>query len=122
MGALNMVNLEIAKYLLYNMSNLAVAGGLRLMPLHVIYRIAVPSPITPVEPLPPLPDIPRGSLVIVEGRAPIWRYGMALHKLHSSPAAAIAFYDPRLGAVIVASHNPSFTLGQVIDVTIPEVE
>ena len=45
----------------------------------VIYSIAISSPITPTEPLPPLPSIPRGSLVIVEGRAPIWRYGMALH-------------------------------------------
>lgn len=85
----------------------------------VVYSIAISSPITPTEPLPPLPEIPRCSLVIVEGRAPIWRYGMALHLLHGSPAAAIAFYDPRLGAVVVASHNPSFTIGQVIDVTIP---
>jgi CRISPR-associated protein Csx3 len=45
---------------------------------------------------------------------------MALHKLHNSPPLAIAFYDLRLGAVVVASHNPSFTLGQVIDVTIPK--
>lgn len=87
---------------------------------YVTYSIAVLSPITPAEPLPPLPEIPRGSLVIVEGRAPVWRYGMALHLLHGSPAAAIAFYDPRLGAVIVASHNPSFTIGQVVDVTIPK--
>ena len=87
---------------------------------HVVYSIGVDHPITPNEPLPPLPDIPRGSLVIVEGRAPVWRYGMALHLLHGSPAAVIAFYDPRLGAVIVASHNPSFTIGQVVDVTIPE--
>jgi len=43
------------------------------------YSIAALSPITPSEPLPHLPDIPRGSLVVVEGRAPIWRYGMALH-------------------------------------------
>ena len=85
----------------------------------VIYSIAVSSPITPAEPLPPLPDIPRGSLVIVEGRAPIWRYGMALHALHGSPAAAIAFYDPRLGAVVVASHSPQWTVGQVVDVTLP---
>ncbi len=28
-----------------------------------------------------------------------WRYGVALHLLHASPAAAIAFRDPRLGAV-----------------------
>jgi CRISPR-associated protein Csx3 len=89
------------------------------MTTSVIYSIAVSSPITPTEPLPPLPAIPRGSLVIVEGRAPIWRYGMALHELHASPAAAIAFYDPRLGAVIVASHNPQWTMGQVVDVKLP---
>jgi CRISPR-associated protein Csx3 len=76
----------------------------------------VPSSITPSEPLPPLPAIPRGSLVIVEGRAPIWRYGMALHLLHGSPAAAIAFYDPRLGAVVVASHSSSWKVGDVIDI------
>jgi len=44
---------------------------------------------------------------------------MALHRLHASPAAAIAFYDPRLRAVIVASHNPQWTMGQVVDVTLP---
>jgi CRISPR-associated protein Csx3 len=85
----------------------------------VIYSIAALSPITPAEPLPPLPAIPRGSLVIVEGRAPIWRYGMALHLLHGSPAAAIAFYDPRLGAVVVATHSKDWTVGQVVDVTLP---
>ena len=85
----------------------------------VIYSIAISSPITPTEPLPPLPAIPRGSLVIVEGRAPIWRYGMALHLLHASPAAAIAFYDPRLGAVVVATHSQNWQVGQVVDVTLP---
>lgn len=85
----------------------------------VIYSIAVSSPITPAEPLPPLPDIPRGSLVIVEGRAPIWRYGMALHLLHGSPAAAVAFYDPRLGAVVVASHSREWLVGQVVNVKLP---
>jgi CRISPR-associated protein Csx3 len=44
---------------------------------------------------------------------------MALHQLHASPAAAIAFYDPRLGAVIVATHSPQWSLGQVVDVTLP---
>ena len=88
------------------------------MTSQAIYSIAVSSPITPSEPLPPLPDIPRGSLVIVEGRAPIWRYGMALHRLHASPAAAIAFYDPRLGAVVVATHSQQWQVGQVVDVTL----
>ncbi|NMC10447.1 MAG: CRISPR-associated protein Csx3 [Methanothrix sp.] len=88
----------------------------------VIYSIGVPSPIFPAEPLPPLPDIPRGSLVIVEGRAPIWRYGMALHLLHGSPAAAVAFYDPKLGAVVVATHSKEWQVGQVVDMTLPASE
>lgn len=82
----------------------------------VFYSIGVDEPITPNKPLPPLPDIPRGALVVIEGRAPIWRYGLAFHKLHGSPAGAIAVYDPRLGAVIVASHRPEYREGQVLDV------
>lgn len=85
----------------------------------VFYSIGVDRPITPEEPLPPLPEIPRGAVVVVEGRAPIWRYAMALHRLHGSPAAAVAVYDPRLGAVVVASHHPGFREGQVLDVTPP---
>jgi len=57
------------------------------------YDIGVEGAITPQEPLPPLPKVPRGAVVVVEGRAPIWRYGMALHRLHGSPAAAVAFFD-----------------------------
>ena len=85
----------------------------------VFYSIGVDRPITPEEPLPPLPEIPRGAVVVIEGRAPIWRYAMALHRLHGSPAAAVAVYDPRLGAVVVASHHPGFREGQVLDVTPP---
>ena len=83
---------------------------------HVVYSIVVTEPITPSSPLPELPKIARGSVVIVEGRAPIWRYGMALHLLHGSPAAAVAFYDPKLGAVVVASHSPEFHEGQTLDI------
>ena len=47
---------------------------------------------------------------------------MALHLLHGSPAAAIAFYDPRLGAVVVASHCREWDVGQVVDVTLKQPE
>src|SRR4051812_12530596 len=87
----------------------------------VFYSIGVDRPITPAESLPPLPDIPRGALVVIEGRAPIWRYGLAFHRLHGSPAAAVAVYDPRLGAVVVASHTPAFAEAQVVDVTPPDL-
>lgn len=86
----------------------------------VFYSIAVEQPVSPDEPLPPLPDIPRGALVVIEGRAPIWRYGMAFHRLHGSPAGAVAVYDPRLGAVVVASHFPNWTEGQIIDIPPPK--
>jgi CRISPR-associated protein Csx3 len=85
----------------------------------VFYHIGVDHPITPNEPLPKLPEIPRGAVVIIEGRSPIWRYGMAIHRLHGSPASAIAVYDPRLGAVIVASHLPNLHEGDILDVTLP---
>jgi CRISPR-associated protein Csx3 len=70
----------------------------------IFYSIGTDKPITPAEPLPELPEIPRDSLVVIEGRAPIWRYGLAFHKLHGSAASAVAVYDTRLGAVVVASH------------------
>jgi len=43
----------------------------------------------------------------------------ALHLLHGSPAAAIAFYDPRLGVVVVATHSKEWQVGEVVDVTLP---
>lgn len=85
----------------------------------VFYSIGVDQPIAPSEAMPPLPDIPRGALVVIEGRAPIWRYGVAFHRLHGSPAGATAVFDPRLGAVVIASHHPNWREGQVIDVDVP---
>jgi CRISPR-associated protein Csx3 len=92
------------------------------MPDVVFYSIGVDRPITPDEPLPPLPEIPRGALVVIEGRAPIWRYGLVFHLLHGSPAGAVAVYDPRLGAVVVASHTPHYAARQLVEVTPPEAE
>lgn len=83
------------------------------------YDIGVDGPITPTHPLPPPPRVPRGALVIITGRAPIWRYAMACHEFHGSPAAAVATYDPRLGAVIVFTHHPTFAMGDVLDVEAP---
>lgn len=88
-------------------------------PATVFYRIGVDGPITPEEPLPPVPPIPRGALVVIEGHAPIWRYGQAFHRLHGSPAGAVAVYDPRPGAVVVASHIIECHEGQVIEVSLP---
>lgn len=81
----------------------------------VVYHIGVEAPITPAEPLPELPAIPRGSLVVLEGKAPVWRYVKAFHTLHGL-TSAVGVYDPRLGVVIVASHSPDYAEGDVLDI------
>lgn len=86
----------------------------------VFYSVGVATPIRPDEPLPPLPNIPKGALVIVTGRAPIWRYAMAFHQLHGSSAGAIAVYDPKLGTIVVATHVPEYVEGQVLDIDPPD--
>ena len=78
------------------------------------WDIGVSGPISPDEPLPPLPVIPTGGTVVVTGRAPIWRYCMACHLLHGSAAAVIATNDPKLGRVVVVSHKPGITAGQLL--------
>ena len=88
-------------------------------PCIVFWNIGVEGPITPADPLPEMPDIPRGAVLVVGGRGPIWRYGMAFHAVHGSPAAAVAVFDPRLGAVVVASHDPKYREGEVLNVEWP---
>lgn len=78
----------------------------KAVPAPVIYSIAVSSPITPAEPPPPLGCCPispasRWS----SSRAALRWSGIALRLLHASPAAAVAFYRPKLGAVMVSSHS-----------------
>ena len=84
------------------------------------YRIGTPDPVEPSDPLPPLPRIARGAIVVVEGRAPIWRYAMAFHALHGSAASAVCTYDPRLGAVVTASHVKDIKEGTIFDLSPPE--
>jgi len=55
-----------------------------------------------------------GQGLIISGRAPIWLYCYVLHHyLHLFQYVAI--YDPKQGgAVVIASHHPSYQVGQII--------
>jgi len=80
-----------------------------------IVNIELPGPIEPSilkTITPPKVDTRKG--VIISGRAPIWLYLWLAHKLHAT--RWIATYDPRLGAVIVASHVLGVEDGTVIDI------
>lgn len=57
-------------------------------------------------------QLPGPELVFVNGRGPVWGYAMLVHGAHPTPA--VATFDPRLGYVVVATHNSGFLLGQIL--------
>jgi CRISPR-associated protein Csx3 len=56
------------------------------------------------------------SPILINGRGPIWGYGMLFHLAHATPA--IAVYDPRLGYVVVQSHDPRFQVGETLTIDV----
>lgn len=54
--------------------------------------------------------------VILSGRAPIWLYAYLVHELH--PTAWVACYDPRLGAVVVATRSRQTKIGRVLPISL----
>lgn len=77
-------------------------------------RIIEPTALAAIE-LPPGIDTTQG--VVITGRAPIWLYATLVHELH--PTAWVACHDPRLGAVVVATHSTQVDMGQVIQLEPP---
>lgn len=72
-------------------------------------RIIYPQELSDLE-LPNGIDTTQG--IVITGRAPIWLYGYLIHELH--PTAWVACNDPRLGAIVVATHSRTVKIGQVI--------
>jgi CRISPR-associated protein Csx3 len=58
------------------------------------------------------PQLSGAFVVLVNGRGPVWGYGMIFHEAH--PSLAIATYDPRLGYVVTQTHDARYQVGQVI--------
>jgi CRISPR-associated protein Csx3 len=58
------------------------------------------------------PQLPGDTPVVFDGRGPVWGFGMLLHATHPTPWTATA--DPRLGAVVVATHSTDRKVGDVI--------
>jgi len=80
-----------------------------------------PEDLRNINPPDPVKNGFSSKVVILSGRGPIWFYGFLIHFYH--PTKAIGIFDPRLdGAVIVATHNPSLKVGDVIKRETWEVE
>ena len=96
---------------------------------HLQVRITTPNGIIEPQNLSEL-ELPKDMIwsqgVVIEGKAPIWLYGYLVHECH--PAAWVACFDPRLGeaspnsggAVVVATHSPKVSVGQVLIVNLPD--
>jgi CRISPR-associated protein Csx3 len=81
----------------------------------VYYDISSLEFATPYEPIPEMPKIHGGCIVVVEGRAPIWRYGCILTMLqHEMHCSAIAFRESGIGAIVILSHSPVFRQGDIL--------
>ena len=57
-------------------------------------------------------ELPSDKLTLLNGRGPVWGYAMLLHACHPTPACAT--FDPRLGYVVVASHNEAYVVGSAM--------
>jgi CRISPR-associated protein Csx3 len=55
--------------------------------------------------------------IVIEGKGPIWLYAYLVHECH--PAAWVGCYDPRLGAVVVATHTHEVAVSQVLKLELP---
>ncbi|MCY7272940.1 MAG: CRISPR-associated ring nuclease Crn3/Csx3 [Phormidesmis sp. CAN_BIN44] len=84
----------------------------RLVKFEIPGGVATPTQFT--EAVNEIADQLKGKLpILVNGRGSVWGYGMLFHVAHPTPA--IAAYDPRLGYVVVQTHDEQFSLGQIID-------
>jgi len=76
-------------------------------------RDLTPEDLKNVSPPDPVKGKFADRIVVISGRGPVWLYAYLVHFYH--PTKAIATFDPRLdGAVVVASHNPELSVGDVI--------
>lgn len=48
--------------------------------------------------------------VFLSGRGPVWGHALLVHAAHATPAVGV--YDPRLGYVIIQSHDERFQTGK----------
>ncbi len=59
------------------------------------------------------PKIDARKGVIISGRGPIWLHSALAHHYH--PTRWVAHFDPRVGTVVVQSHDTKLKIGDVIE-------
>lgn len=87
-------------------------GGLKIIVFEIPQGVTTPEEFSTAidENAALLTGGPKG--VVIDGRGPVWAYGMLLHEAH--PSTFVATRDPRLGAVVVETHTPDVKRGQIL--------
>lgn len=86
-------------------------AGFRLVKFEIPEGVTTPEELAAA--MTELPALAGELPILINGRGPVWCYGMLIHSAHPTPA--VGCYDPRLGGyVIVASHDARYTVGDVI--------
>lgn len=82
----------------------------------ITWNIGTEVPITPTDEMPPFPEVTFCDLFVITGRAPIWRYGVAIAEAIEKldMRVAIATFDPRIGNVVVRG-GIDYKKGHVIE-------
>ena len=84
---------------------------------HTLVHFELDGAITPDvlrELVPPKVNPAKG--VVLSGRGPVWLYCFLTHVYH--PTRFVATYDPRIGGVVVESHDPDYKIGDVVKVNV----
>lgn len=86
------------------------ANGIRVVGFEIPGGVTTPSEFS--EAVAELGELGGNTPIIFDGRGPVWGYGMLIHSAHPTPWIAVR--DPRLGAVVIATHSPDQQVGNVI--------
>lgn len=103
---LGLTELLVTQGLKYQILSIELVTGDRLIDPQDLYGLELP------------PGINTTGGVVISGRAPMWLYAYLTHELH--PTAWVACYDPRIGAVVVATHSRLVQIGQVVAIAPPD--
>ena len=84
----------------------------------LLINLKIDQPLTPADLSKINITVDCPSIIAITGRGPIWLYAYLTHMAHV--AVALYVFDPRLGYVCVATHNPDHKVGDVLTDFVPD--
>lgn len=90
--------------------NIRMIKDVRVATFEIPGGVTTPSEFS--EAVAELGELGGKTPIVFDGRGPVWGYGMLIHAAHPTPWIAVR--DPRIGAVVIATHITDQQVGNVI--------